>query len=120
MLSVPATAGSGASLLPMFRIGSDVTVVVIAAPAVGAVSLLSMAYEALLMRVPSASGLATCTIICTEPDEPAFSAPMFQVTTPPAREPPPDADTNVVFAGSASVIATPVAFMLPVLPYDRE
>ena len=67
------------------------------------------------MTVPFASGLATCTTICTEPDEAAFSAPMVQVTTPPAIVPPAVAETNEVLAGTVSVIATPVAFMFPVL-----
>src|SRR6267142_1888549 len=118
MLSVPATAGSGESVLPMLRIGSDVTVVVMGAPDTGAVSLLSMSYDPLVRSVPLGSGLATCTTICTEPDEPAFRAPMFQVTTPPARDPPPVADTNVVLAGSVSVITTPLAFSFPVFEYD--
>src|SRR6267378_3818000 len=116
----PAFTGSGASVFEMLSTGAEVTVVVTAAPLVGAVSFEVTWYVALVITVPFGSGLVTCTTICTEPDEPAFSAPTFQVTTPPASVPPPDADTNVVFAGSASVIATPVAFMLPVLPYDRE
>src|SRR6266446_7344862 len=119
MLSVPATAGSGESVLPMLRIGSEVTVVVMAAPDTGAVSLLSMAYDPLVRSVPLGSGLATCTIICTEPDEPALSAPMFQLTTPADSVPPAVADTNVVFAGTVSVITTPVAFSFPVLEYER-
>src|SRR6267143_1251195 len=118
MLSVPATAGSGASVLLMFRIGSEVTVVVTAAPLVGAVSLLSMLYVPLVMIVPFGSGLATCTTSCTDPDPPAASAPRFQVTTPAASVPPPVADTNVVFAGTVSAITTPVALALPVFEYD--
>ena len=68
------------------------------------------------MTVPFASGLATCTTSCTVPDDPAFNAPRFQVTTPAARVPPPVADTNVVLAGIVSVIATPEAFMFPAFP----
>src|SRR5947199_197955 len=104
MLSVPATAGSGESVLPMLRIGSDVTVVVMAAPATGAVSLLSMAYDELVITVPFARGLATCTTSCTEPDAPAGRNPRFQVTIPPASVPPAVAETKVVFAGRVSVI----------------
>src|SRR5713101_817798 len=61
------------------------------------------------MTVPFASGLAACTTICTDEDDPAFSAPMFQVTTPAATLPPAVADTKVVFAGTVSVITTPLA-----------
>ena len=41
---------------------------------------------------------------------------MFQVTTPPASVPPPDADTKLVFPGTASVTTTPLALAFPVLP----
>jgi len=61
------------------------------------------------------SGLFTRTTICTEPDPPAVSVPMFQVTTPAARTPPAVADTNAVFAGRVSRTATPVALAVPVL-----
>src|SRR5258706_384033 len=111
---LPAFTGSGASVLLMFMTGADDTVVVIAAPAVGAVSLLSMLYVALVITVPFASGLVTATTSCTDADAPAASAPMFQVTTPAASVPPPVADTNAVLAGMASVIRTPVAFAFPV------
>ncbi len=66
------------------------------------------------MTVPFASGVLTCTTICTEPETPALSVPMFQVTTPPAIVPPPVADTNVVFAGTVSRRSTLVAFAFPV------
>src|SRR6267142_792792 len=118
-MPAPAFTGSGASVFEMVRTGTDDTVVVITAPATGAVSLLSMPYVALLITVPFASGLAACTIICTDEDAPAFSAPMFQVTTPADRLPPAVADTKVVFAGSVSAITTPVAFADPVFENDR-
>src|SRR3989442_10526006 len=102
----------------LFR-SSDVTVVVIAAPATGAVSLQSIEYEPLVMSVPLGSGLWTWTVICTEPEAPAPSAPMFQVTTPAASEPPAVADTKVTLAGTVSVMTTPVASSLPVFEYDR-
>src|SRR5467141_3396977 len=100
MVSVPATAGSGASLFAMFSMGSDVTVVVMAAPAAGAVSLLSMLYEPLVITVPFARGLATWTTIWTLPDAQDARFPMFQLTTPDASAPPPVADTNVVLNGT--------------------
>src|SRR2546427_2624244 len=84
----PAATGSGASVLEMARTGADVTVVVIGAPAVGSVSLLSIPYVELVMTVPFASGLTVCTTSCTLPDVPAFRAPMFQVTMPAASVPP--------------------------------
>src|SRR5947208_1864124 len=111
----PATTGSGASVLEVFRVGAADTVVVIAAPLVGAVWLLSMLYVPLVITVPFAKGLATATTSCTLVDAPAARAPMFQVTTPAASVPPPVALTKLVFAGMVSVMTTPVAFMLPVL-----
>ena len=67
-----------------------------------------------MITVPLASGLATCTTRSTLADAPAASAPMFQVTTPAASVPPPVALTNVVFAGSVSLITTPDASSFPV------
>src|SRR3989442_889698 len=113
MTSAPATAGSGASVLEMLRIGSDVTVVVIAAPATGAVSLLSMAYVPFVITVPLGSGLLARTSSCTEPAARADKNRGSQVPTPAANVPPAVADTNVVFAGIVSVITTPVALALP-------
>src|SRR6185436_14584053 len=110
----PATTGSGASVLPMVSTGADDTVVVIAAPAVGAVCALSMLYVPLVITVPFASGLVTATTSCTDADAPAARLPMFQVTTPAASVPPPVADTNDVFAGTVSLITTPVAPAFPV------
>src|SRR6185503_10016917 len=111
---LPATTGSGASVFEMVNTGADDTVVVTAAPLTGAVSLLSMLYVALVITVPFASGLVTATTSCTEADAPAARLPMFQVTTPAASVPPPVADTNDVFAGTVSLITTPVPFALPV------
>src|SRR3989442_14513758 len=119
MSSARAPAGSGPSVLEMLRFGWDVRVVVIAAPATGAVSLQSIEYEPLVMSVPLGSGLLTWTVICTVPDALAPSAPMFQVTTPAASEPPAVADTKVTLAGTVSVMTTPVASSLPVFEYDR-
>src|SRR6267143_1522990 len=115
----PAATGSGASVLEIVRTGEDETVVVMAAPANGVVSLESMLKAPLVMTVPLGSGLATCTTSCTEPEPPAARAPMFQVTTPAARAPPAVAETNVVFAGTVSVITTPVAPAVPVFEYDN-
>src|SRR2546428_423365 len=115
----PAFTGSGASLFERVRTGRDDTVVVIAVPATGAVSLLSMLNVALVITVPFASGLATCTTSCAVPEPPPATAPTFQVTTPPARVPPAVADTNEVFAGTVSAITTPVAAAVPVFEYDN-
>src|SRR2546428_4285595 len=117
-MALPAFTGSGASVLEMFSTGLDVTVVVTVAPAVGAVSFESIWYEALVMIVPFASGLFTLTTSCAVEEAPALSAPRVQVTRPPENEPPPVADTNVVFAGTASVTTTPVAFSFPVFDQD--
>ena|SRR2546427_62246 len=114
----PAFTGSGASAFEMVRTGWDDTVVVIAVPDTGVVSLLSILKVELVITVPFASGLATCTTSCTEPEPPAATAPVFQVTTPAARAPPAVAETNVVFAGTVSVITTPVAPAVPVFEYD--
>ena len=97
----------------MVRIGLEVTVVVIAAPLTAAVSLLSMLQAPLVIVVPFTSGLATRTTICTDPDAAAFSVPGLKVTTLPDSVPPPVAYTNVVLAGSVSVITTPVALAVP-------
>src|SRR5712691_9735340 len=113
VMSLPAFTGSGASAFEMLSAGAEETVVVTTAPAVGDVSLDVIWYEPFVITVPFASGAFTFTTICTDPDTPVFRAPMFQVTTLPASAPPPVADTNVVFVGRASVIATPVAFSLP-------
>src|SRR5437667_191631 len=114
----PALTGSGASALEIARTGADETVVVIAAPLTGPVSFELMLYVPFVISVPLAIGEPTVTTSCTEPDPPAASAPMFQVTTPPASAPPPVADAKVVFAGTVSVTTTPVALAFPVLEYD--
>jgi len=68
----------------MLSTGLDDTVVVIAAPAVGAVSLLEID-EAFVITVPFASGLAHATTIWTLPDAPSPRLPMVQVHhAPPA------------------------------------
>src|SRR5438876_1036297 len=116
-MSLPAFTGSGESVLETFSTGVDVTVVVATAPATGAVSFESIVYEPFVMTVPFASGLFTRTTSCTEPDAPALTAPMFQVTTPADSVPPPVADTKVVLAGSGSRRTTPVALLVPVFWY---
>src|SRR5215470_14249701 len=115
----PAFTGSGASVCEMFSVGDELTVVVIAAPAVGAVSFESMLNVPLVMTVPFVSGLLVFTTSCTELEAPAARPPMFQVTTPAASVPPPVADTNDVFAGIVSAITTPVALAFPVFEYDN-
>src|SRR5882672_2407659 len=115
---LPAFTVAGTALSDNGRTRIDETVVAIAVPARGAVSLLSMLKVALVITVPFARGLATCTTSCTEPELPAFRAPMFQVTTPAARAPPPVADTKLVLPGTVSVIMTPLALAFPVFEYD--
>src|SRR5713101_5144174 len=96
----PAFTGSGESLFETLRIGDDVTVVVASGPVCASDSLLAMVQPVLVMTVPLASGVFTFTTSCTDPETPALTLPMFQVTTPPASVPPPVAETNAVFAGS--------------------
>src|SRR5438034_238317 len=103
-----AATGSGASVAETVRTGAEVTVVVMATPLAGAVSNESMLKVLLVITVPLASGVLTRTTSGTEPDAPAASEPIDQVTTPAASEPPPVADTNVVFAGTVSERITPV------------
>src|SRR2546428_11340494 len=117
-MALPAFTGSGASVLEMFSTGAELTVVVTVAPAVGAVSFESIWYEPLVMIVPFASGLLTLTTSCAVEEAPALSAPRLQVTTPPENEPPPVAETNVVFAATASETTTPVALSVPVFDQD--
>src|SRR5213593_174720 len=101
------------------RLGFEVTLLAVGRPAMAGVSLESMLYVPLVMRAPFGSGLATVTTSCTDPDAPAASVPMFQLTTPPASDPPAVAEANVVLAGSVSRTTTPVASAVPVLTYDR-
>src|SRR5216117_3800570 len=111
----PATTGSGASVADTVRTGAEVTVVVMAAPLTGAVSTESMLKVLSVITVPLASGVLTRTTSWTDPEAPAASEPIDQATTPAESEPPPVADTNVVFAGTVSDRITPVAPALPVL-----
>ncbi len=110
----PAATGSGASVADTVSTGADVTVVVIAAPLTDAVSLQAMPYDPLVMTVPFVSGVATRTTSWIEPEAPAASEPIGQVTTPADSVPLLVADTNVVFEGNVSERITPVAPMLPV------
>src|SRR5438093_310921 len=95
----PAATGSGASVADTARTGAEVTVVVMALPLTGAVSVESMLYVPSVMTVPFASGLAARTTSCTELEAPAASEPIDQVTMPAESAPPPVADTNVVLTG---------------------
>ena len=109
----PGATGSGESVLDRVSTGAAVTVVVAFGPVCGSDSLLSMVQPVLVMTVPLASGLLTRTTSWTDPDVPAFTLPTFQFTTPPEGVPPAVADTNVVLAGSVSLITTPVALLVP-------
>src|SRR5262245_62020757 len=95
----PASTGSGASPAVTARTGDEVTFVVAVGPVTGAVWAESMPAPALVMIVPVASGFATRTTSCADPEAPAARVPMAQVTTPADSVPPPVADTKVVFAG---------------------
>src|SRR5438093_1279729 len=107
--------GAGASVADTVRTGAEVTVVVMAAPLTGDVSAASMLKVLLVITVPLASGVLTRTTSWTDPEAPAASEPIGQVTTPAESEPPPVADTNVMFAGTASERITLVAPEFPVL-----
>src|SRR6266699_1823834 len=113
----PAFTGLGAAVFDTFRTGAEVTVVVAFGPVCGSDSLLSIVQPVLVITVPFASGEFTLTVSVTEPDEPAFTLPTFQVTMPPATEPDAEADTNVVLAGSGSWMTTPVALFVPTFWY---
>src|SRR3989442_15758152 len=80
-----------------------------AAPLTGAVSTYSIFKVLLVIPLPLASGVLTRTTSWTDPEAPAASEPIVQVTTPAESEPPPVADTNVMFAGTASDRITPRA-----------
>src|SRR3989442_1485261 len=114
----PAGTGSGASDFEIVRTGFDVTVVVIATPATGVVSLESTLKVALVMTVPFASGLAVCTTFFFNDTATAEIYPLSLHDALPVCVPPPVADTNEVFAGTVSVMTTPVALALPVFEYD--
>src|SRR6266581_4675967 len=105
----PAVTGSGASVFEIVSTGAEVTAVVASGPVCGSDSFVSIAQPVLVMTVPFASGLFTRRTSCTEPDAPALTVPTFQVTTPPDRLPPAVAETNVVLAGSGSLIG-PTSF----------
>jgi len=109
----PAATGSGASPTDRVSTGAEVTVVVTAAPATGVVSAQSTLAPASVMIVPLASGFATRTTSCAEPDPPAARAPTFQVTVPAECVPPAVADTKVVLDGTPTVTTVAEAFMLP-------
>src|SRR2546426_259375 len=114
---LPAATGSGASVADTVRTGAEGTVGVMAAPLTGDVSAASMLKVLLVITVPLASGVLTRTASGTEPEAPAASEPIDQVTTPAESEPPPVADTKVVLVGTVSLSRTPVAPALPVLAY---
>src|SRR5436309_201408 len=113
----PAATGSGASVETTPRTGADITVVVMPGPLTEPVSLLAIAYEAWVISVPLGRGLAMRTTSCTEPETPAASEPIDQVTTEPERVPPAVALTKVVSTGTVSLISTPVAATLPEFEY---
>ena len=119
MRFAPAATGSGASVFEMPRTGAEATVVLASGPVWARDWLLTTVQPVLVITMPLASGESTRTVRVTEPETPALTLPMFQVTTPPATPPDAEADTNVVLAGSGSRRITPVAFEVPVFWYDR-
>ena len=92
----------------------DCTVVVVVAW-VGVVVWVLTPEAVFTMTVPFGTAAPTWTVNVRAVDAPAASPPTFQVTTPPARVPPPVADTKVVLAGTGSVITTPVSALEPLL-----
>ena len=100
----PASTGSGASAAVTERTGLDVTVVVVE-PATGAVWAESMLAPLLVRMVPVASGFATRTTSCADPEAEAASVPIGQVTTPADSVPPP----GDVFDVSRTPICDPLA-----------
>src|SRR2546426_1066374 len=115
---LPAFTGSGASVLEIVKAGEDETVVVMAAPAAGVVSLESMLNAPLVMTVPFASGEVTCTTSCTEPDPPTARAPMFQLTTPAASVTSSNDAATAEISALAPLAALPISFAVPVFEYD--
>src|SRR5712692_2684667 len=111
---LPAVTGSGESVLETARTGAEVTVTAASGPVWASDSLLTMVQPVLVTTVPFASGAFTLTTSCAEPETPAFTAPMFQVTTPPDSVPPAVAETKAVFDGIGSRRRTPVALLVPV------
>src|SRR5437867_1469800 len=118
MRGPPGATVSPYTALFRSRTGAEVTVVVMALPATGAVSVESMLNVPFVMTVPFAGGLLTLTVSGTEPEPPAASVPIDQVTTPADSVPPPVADTNVVFTGTVSESTPPVAPQFPVFAYS--
>src|SRR5262245_48789521 len=115
---MPAPIGSALSVAITLSIGLEVTDVLIDAAVTGPVSAQSIDAVPAGSWVPLASGLATCTVICTDPDPPAATVPSGQETVAPERIPPPVAETKLAFAGTVPVRTTVVALALPLLPYD--
>src|SRR5258705_535426 len=99
----------------MLSTGLLATEVEIAGPATGLVWALSMLQAPLVMPVPLASGLATRTTTCTDPEPAGARLPSVQRTLPLDSVPPAVADTKVVLAGTAAVIVVALAALVPAL-----
>src|SRR5882672_12448602 len=91
----------------MVGAAAPTTVVEAGEPIDVAVSWLPRAPVSLMIVPPAGGDAETRTVIRTDPAPPAGSAPIGQVTTPTASDPP-AADTKVVSGGTRSVITTPV------------
>ena len=104
--------------LMMASTGIDVTTVwavSVTVPGTEAVEIPAV----LLSCVPFARGEFTVTVTLSEPELPAGRLPIFHVTLPAARTPPPVAETNVVLAGSRSSSTRPAAWSVPELENAR-
>ena len=95
--TIVVTTGGGAHAV---QIGSD-----------------GLATTALLVIGPLRNVGSTRTTNCTLPLPPAATVPIAHRTVPAVLIPPPVADTKLVFAGTTSVITTPLAAPVPVLLY---
>ncbi len=69
----------------------------------------------LLITVPAGTPALMVTVNWRDPEPPAAIVPMFQLTTPPVRVPPPVALWKVVSDGTKSEHDTLVALTLPAL-----
>ena len=75
--------------------------------------------ELVILTTPAGTEVSTRTETRRVTPAPAARLPMFQVTTPAAKTPPSEAETNVVLAGRVSVRTTPVAPCVPALVIVR-
>jgi hypothetical protein len=100
--------------LPTVVCAAGITVVVTGEPETGETPLAWIA-QSLLLIVPLVAVTATVKeTVCAV--TPAFKSPMFHITEPKERVPPPVTETKLVPAGKVSLMTTPAALPDPVLP----